>query len=126
MTPSGSSISGSSAPASRATSAEADDKSIPPRINAGFPAKADEKSHPPQYQRIKFFDIHDSIIIFSVPIEKLKLPAASRGESSKCKEFSVVIRSLSPQQPAGNTLAVHFQVAKKKRKGFKRLQTARC
>ncbi|MBN1832895.1 MAG: hypothetical protein JW896_12375, partial [Deltaproteobacteria bacterium] len=34
---------GSSAPASRATSAEADDKSIPPRINAGFPTKADEE-----------------------------------------------------------------------------------
>ena len=33
---------GSSAPASRATSAEADDKSTPLRINAGFPAKADE------------------------------------------------------------------------------------
>jgi hypothetical protein len=33
----------SSTPASRATSAEADDKSIPPRINAGFPAKGDEQ-----------------------------------------------------------------------------------
>ena len=38
---------GSSASVSRATSAKADDKSIPPRINAEFPAKADEAPHRP-------------------------------------------------------------------------------
>ena len=38
----------------------------------------------------------------------MKLPAASGGESSICKEKDIWIRSLTPRQAAGNALAVRF------------------
>ena len=34
-------------------------------------AYENEKPYPLQYQSVKSFDIHDSIIIFSVPIDKI-------------------------------------------------------
>jgi hypothetical protein len=40
----------------------------------------------------------------------LKLSAASCGESSILREQSVGIRSLTPQQAAGNALATEFTV----------------
>ena len=43
-------------------------------------------------------------------VNRWKIPAASCRESPKCKEaILIVIRSLTPQQAAGNALAVHFQ-----------------
>jgi hypothetical protein len=41
--------------------------------------------------------------------EKLKLPAASGGESSICREETSYIRSLNPGQAPGNALAVRFK-----------------
>jgi hypothetical protein len=42
----------------------------------------------------------------------LKLSAASCGESSILKEQLFVIRSLTPQQAAGNALATEFTTTK--------------
>jgi|GEM_PF-504357 AraC-like DNA-binding protein len=48
----------------------------------------------------------------------LKLPAASGGESSICKEKDIWMRSLTPRQAAGNALAIRFNSLFKKHIGM--------
>ena len=59
---------------------------------------------------VTFWVVLFNVIIYSAWVgSKLKLPAASGGESSICKEKDIGMRSLTPRQAAGNALAIRFR-----------------